>query len=149
MREYEFRGRRVDNNEWIYGSLVVANDNINNGKCYILPHITDFSYGDNGNRCRIGCFIEVDGSTVGQYTGVKDKNDVKIFEGDILQGNWYSYEEPTDSIFGIVEYFEGWCAFIIHDHEMDVLAELTGNGSYHYDFEVNGNIYENPEILQY
>ena len=53
MREILFKAKRLDG-EWVEGSLVCANDRLNAGKKYILPGTSDFSYGDNGNRIRIG-----------------------------------------------------------------------------------------------
>ena len=75
-----YRGKRADNGEWVYGNIVLTED-----KAYILPDIADFTYGDNGNRIRIGCFVEVIPETVGQWTGLFDRNEVKLFIGDIIK----------------------------------------------------------------
>lgn len=98
MRELLFRGFHpcdgldtiVVNGEkvkgrWVEGYFVKADGQINNGQCYLLPDIADFSYGDGGNRIRIGCFVEVLPSTVGQYSGLDDSDGRKVFEGDILK----------------------------------------------------------------
>lgn len=102
MREILFRGFHpcdgpetivVDgekvNGRWVEGYFVRS---VNNGQCYLLPDIADFSYGDGGNRIRIGCFVEVLPSTVGQYSGLDDSDGRKVFEGDILKFR----DEPND-----------------------------------------------------
>ena len=127
-REIEFRGKRLDNDEWMYGDLIHDNQ----GGCYVYPL-------DN-----LGLFVEnkVDDNTVGQFTGMIDKNGIKIFEGDIVRwdkdqklyvvvfrnGMFYaSVEECNPHIYGG---FPLWCLCEEEQH-----------------CTIVGNIYDNPELL--
>ena len=75
MREIKFRGKRLDNGEWIYGSLLVSHFKDDKKERYF---ITQFS----GNYT---FEHEVDPNTVGQFTGLRDKNGRDIWEGDIFK----------------------------------------------------------------
>jgi len=126
MREIKFRGKRVDNGEWVYGDL---------HKGFIT-----------GNRYIDG--REIHPETVGQFTGLKDKNEVEIYEGDIVTACWYDYEEPNNDMTGIVEFTEGWMSYWIADYDKKEFSELNGQGYSHWTIEVIDNIYDNPELME-
>jgi len=144
MREIKFRGKRVDNGEWVYGYPIIVsykawikdiNDTTTNPR-RLGQNSADF-------RC-----VEVEKETVGQYTGLKDKNGVEIYEGDIVTACWYDYEEPNHDMTGIVEFTEGWMSYWIADYDKKEFSELNGQGYYHWTIEVIGNIYDNPELVE-
>ncbi len=122
MRDIEFRGKRTDNGEWVHG-YVCRYGWTGKENTYIVPDYASALYS-----------LEVDPKTVGQYTGLKDKNGTKIFEGDIvmLRGD----EEPYQVVF------DESC-FQIYDSSVCYVMD----NFYDYEMEVIGNIYDNPELL--
>lgn len=126
MRDILFRGKRLDNGEWVEGDLAHCNE-IGTKREMICIWYTD----SNGLLCE----AEVDPSTVGQYTGLTDMQDVKIFEGDIVQfGGEYGKIEysETEAMFQVV--FYGWLTDFDH---------LRGTV-----VDIEGNIHDNPELLE-
>lgn len=126
MREILFRGKRTDNGEWVYG---VPTKN-GRGEMVMVENIFECEeYNCRGANC-----LYVDENTVGQYTGLKDKNGTKIFEGDIilLRGD----EEPYQVVF------DESCFLVYNSGVCYVM-----NNFYDYEIEVIGNIYDNPELL--
>ena len=148
MMEILFRGKRLDNGEWIEGYLyehepalvgiASENDVPEPSKWFIAR--TGFA---DWNMPRPVEFVEVAPSTVGQYTGLKDMNDKRIFEGDIL-GSRYDDLYPDDVAIEVVKWFRnGW--YIQQGENLpDALDEdgvLPGS-------EIIGNIHDNPELLE-
>ena len=133
MREILFRGKRVDNGEWIQGDIVQFPVH---GVVRIVEQ--EPSYKD----------AEVDSDTVGQYTGLTDKNGRKIFEGDIIHLE-YSQVFFGGEYFGEytaeVSYKEG--CFITDGINNGDEIETPLSGFDNDEVEIIGNIHDNPELL--
>ena len=139
MREILFCGKRLDNGEWVEGYLEKRPSPIQmpgyGGPWYILVPPQDPD--DNGG------FYNVDPETVGQYTGLDDKNGRKIFEGDLVKLD--GWEPPAMQI----AFIEG--AFCLAD--ADEVGEYCGDIHYIHHAGDNqttviGNIHDNPELLR-
>ena len=126
QRTINFRGKRVDNGEWVYGYFTkyspVAKGSI------IETDIDDF---------------QVIPETVGQFTGLTDKNGKEIYEGDICKVLYSSIGFQID-VMGVV-YWGDWSMsyqiYLLPNQDEYKLAD------YKSDIEVIGNIHDNPELL--
>lgn len=131
MREILFRGKRIDNGKWVEGYLrFIYVDNPKKASIYDSKTVRNY---------------DVDYETVGQYTGLKDKNGVKIFEGDVVKHHIKNFEFTY-----VVEWesrltkFVGKYAGDPYYGEKWAYAELHKSLIY----EVIGNIHDNPELLE-
>lgn len=122
MREILFRGKDKETGEWVEGCLYLCHD----GTCEISSYNDDF----NIERWT----SQVTNESVGQYTGVNDKNGRKIFEGDIVRIN----EKYVDAVI-----FSNGCFCM--DRQI-MMFEFTYQ--YFDKIEVIGNIHDNPELLK-
>ena len=124
MREILFRGKRLDNGEWIEGDLKHDDLDFDTDIVYIYFH--------NKIEGRYET-AEVDPATVGQYTGLKDINGKRIFEGDIVKTVYKT---------GCVEYCEKQARYNIYLKSKDRLNEMNFMKNMANECEVIGNIHD-------
>ena len=124
MREILFRGKRTDCDAWVEGDLIQAFRGNQLSSCIIMPN-TPTAY----------CW-KVDPETVGQFTGLTDKNGVRIFEGDIVR----AFTRFSEIYVSSVAYHDGtfwyknwsWTKFLFKFENIEVI----------------GNIHDSPELLE-
>lgn len=160
MREILFKGKRVDNDEWVYGFLTCMNyiDVWEQKVCYDgqeeIKYCTTKSY-------------QVKSETVSQFAGLTDKNGKKIFEGDIVKycdEDIYYYPEDCTEFFGEVVQecgafgigtqnelpleLENWCSNDNFVSLWEIYLNLNCCDGELSMIEVIGNIYDNKELLK-
>lgn len=123
MKQTEFRGKRVGGGEWVYGDLLHDKD----GRPHIVPKGQELDFDDDMFE-----IYEVEPATVGQYSGLKDKNGREICEGDIVRWNEYIGEAIFKS---------GRFARKVKNVSAPLSSLLLAT-------EVIGNIHDNPELLK-
>lgn len=131
-REILFRGKRVDNGEWIYGWITTQHKKYTEGE--LLTRIQSNTFGEGEH------YVETE--TVGQYIGLTDKNGTKIFEGDIVKGLF----NFGLSINAKVVYYDG--SFGVVCKRCGAINFTAFPSFCGVDWEVIGNIYDNPELME-
>lgn len=121
MREVLFRGKRLDNGEWVEGDLRHGGYYLNDPDVYICVPFADTIIN-----------YPVDPETVGQFVGLIDMNGKKIFEGDILERCLNPLRKRNTK-----------CYWAIKD-----IRKTKDLGLYTLSFEVVSNIHDNPELLE-
>lgn len=134
MRTIEFRGRHLCG-QWYYGNLIVREtdspvpETAQAYKCVMIGDVED------------GSAEEVEEETIGQFTGLCDKNNKEIYEGDIVA----VYDEDDNKKGqGKVEFLEDWGVWYISATIDDGLFDVN----YNYYIEVIGNVYDNEDLLK-
>ena len=154
MRDILFRGKRLDNGEWVEGNLFIPDKPDTPTQICIGTNIVRISY-------------DVDPLTIGQYTGLKDKNGKRIFEGDVFEFDdevWESYYTSCGTEYdswkiknyGVVGFDEDRSCFDFVRYkfsENSVEADLHENHNIEFaefvsELEVIANIHDNPEMLR-
>lgn len=134
MMEILFRGKRTNNGDWVYGDFAHGNERKSLRDSIFVYDSETQSFND----------YEINPSTLGQYTGLTDKNGKRIFDGDIVKAQDEILGSPfCDGMIGKVVYDEA--AYFVEPKD-------PMNSQWLYDecavYEIIGNIHDNPELLE-
>lgn len=143
MREIKFRAKDLNTNDWVYGDLEIHRKDSRR-----LIH----SYNENGDYNRQ---YDVDEDTIGQFTGLRDKNGREIYEGDIVRKTETTYR-MTD--LGVVRYCNEEAKFVLHvadkygEYNFSFVKDFQSQDGHatvpcHNEYEVLGNVYDDKELI--
>jgi uncharacterized phage protein (TIGR01671 family) len=142
MRQIKFRGMRLLSKKWVYGSLVeIINLHVMGGvQRFIIPEDTSPRMVEvGGTACQIDGALLVTPETVGEFTGLLDKNGKEIYEGDLVTDFEYFYENA------VVEYYEKTARYILR---LVPTKGFIDSDTMFDNCTVVGNVHEHPELLK-
>ena len=139
MRDILFRGKNVNNGEWVYGNLYIGDDK---NKHLILAGRENYRISH-----------EVIPETIGQFTGLMDRNGEHIFEGDVIRAH---YNNNFDYIESVVFHNGMFCGLYTPNYKFrryTVLADGEVNLPFYTEWymkwcEVVGNVHDNPRLIK-
>ena len=138
MRKVKFRGKRKDNDKWVKGAY----------REYRGKHQIGLNIADEGFYWQ---WFDVIPETVGEYIGMNDINDTKIYEGDIIVSSEYPFKDREERIYvGLIKFVDFYYCAELHCVVSDRNGISTGlekNISEIYELQVIGNKHDNPELL--
>lgn len=139
-----FRGKRTDNGEWVEGNFYESKIS----GCYILvPYMKSSKQNRFIIEDRFDVY-EIDSETLCQYICLDDKRCHRIWENDIISINTYDYNEPSEDFFGQVVYVNAWACWCIQQPgESKPIPLCECQGSYLTEITVEGNVFDNPEMM--
>ncbi len=136
-REILFRGKRVDNGEWIEGYFLPGNERQSLHPCIFvyLPETQSFE-----------CF-DIDIDTLGEYTGLTDKNGTRLFEGDIVKITGFHTTAIAAVKYGSTKESTSW-GWYFDDNDGHAYFLMSKAFCEDYNGIIIGNIHDTPELLK-
>ena len=152
MREIKFRAKRIDNNKWAYGGLVQADDYCIIDQQNELYVEREYNFRGDTHFFQLSG-VMCDKTTIGQFTGLKDKSGKEIYEGDLIKapsGRIYAVifstwiHEEKREFLKVIDIYEhtGWCMSLDGVNPCELLDSEVCQGS------IIGSVYDNPELLK-